>query len=323
MGPWNHAPDYPSEAVLVQTNEDTDVAILPSIPDEDGDLITATVKVVPQHGTVSGPADAPRYMPAKDFYGEDSVILTCSDGYGGTGDLTVNITVVPMNDSSLVVDANGNEKGQVRLQVLPGQSYSLSEMLVGLALSDPDGSTQIDNAEITILAESEDLNRVGADRSRAGALVVTPAVSSETQFLSVAFQDEDGRPSTPLLLAFVSPDDSDSDGIADVWEMSEFGDLETATSTSDYDGDGLLDVDEYALSTLPKNADSDGDGMKDGWEVAHSLNPLVDDAGGDADGDGATNLEEFQGNTNPNDVNDYPGAGRAVNIVPALNLVLD
>ncbi len=45
--------------------------------------------------------------------------------------------------------------------------------------------------------------------------------------------------------------DSDDDGIDDAWETSNFGDLTTAHATSDNDGDGMTDLDEFASNTNP------------------------------------------------------------------------
>src|SRR3989304_4876755 len=107
--------------------------------------------------------------------------------------------------------------------------------------------------------------------------------------------------------------DADGDGIPDPWEMSIFGDLTTASDTTDFDGDGLLDIDEYRNNTDPKNPDSDGDGMPDGYEVANGLDPLDDgttDPGngpaGDPDNDGADNMEEFNAGSGAKNGNSVP-----------------
>lgn len=107
--------------------------------------------------------------------------------------------------------------------------------------------------------------------------------------------------------------DTDGDGIPDPWEINHFGDLITAGATTDFDGDGLLDKDEYINHTDPKNPDSDGDGMPDGYEVANGLDPSDDgstDPGngpaGDPDHDNASNMEEYQAGSGATNVNSVP-----------------
>lgn len=55
------------------------------------------------------------------------------------------------------------------------------------------------------------------------------------------------------LVAGNSVIDSDGDEIPDSWEMTQFGDLNTATEASDFDGDGQRDFDEYVYGTDPKD----------------------------------------------------------------------
>ncbi len=107
--------------------------------------------------------------------------------------------------------------------------------------------------------------------------------------------------------------DIDGDGIPDPWEMSIFGDLTTASDITDFDGDGLLDIDEYRNNTDPTNPDSDGDGMPDGYEVANGLDPLDDGTtdpnngpAGDPDNDGADNMEEFNAGSGASNGNSVP-----------------
>ena len=64
-------------------------------------------------------------------------------------------------------------------------------------------------------------------------------------------------PSSDLAAASIAaPADSDSDGIADAWEQSKFGNLASATATSDADRDGATDLREYLAGTEPADADS-------------------------------------------------------------------
>lgn len=53
--------------------------------------------------------------------------------------------------------------------------------------------------------------------------------------------------------------DSDTDGAGDAWERTFFGNLTTVTATSDFDGDGATDKDEYLAGTAP---DDRGDYFK-------------------------------------------------------------
>jgi MYXO-CTERM domain-containing protein len=73
--------------------------------------------------------------------------------------------------------------------------------------------------------------------------------------------------------------------------------------TLDTDGDGLTDLDEFTLGTLPDDPDSDGDGLEDGAEI-HADNPNpTDPMDPDSDDDGIRDDVEVQGD-NPTDPND-------------------
>lgn len=52
----------------------------------------------------------------------------------------------------------------------------------------------------------------------------------------------------------------------------------TATFSNDADGDGLLNTNETAIGTDPRNGDSDGDGFDDEFEVGKGLSPLENDS---------------------------------------------
>lgn len=99
---------------------------------------------------------------------------------------------------------------------------------------------------------------------------------------------------------FIQDDDADSDfdAMCDLWEIINFGSLETMGST-DSDGDGLGNGGEYLFGTNPLDSDSDDDGIPDGWEALKGTNPLSNDTGADPDGDGLTNLQEYQNGTDP------------------------
>jgi hypothetical protein len=59
-----------------------------------------------------------------------------------------------------------------------------------------------------------------------------------------------------LATTTIARPDADGDGIADAWEILNFGNLTTATATSDRDGDSATDLAEYTAGTLPADPSS-------------------------------------------------------------------
>jgi len=76
----------------------------------------------------------------------------------------------------------------------------------------------------------------------------------------------------PETVSFKTGPDSDSDGMADTWELGWFGNL-YRDGTGDFDGDGLSDLLEYQNGSDPTVLDSDADGSDDYAEVAAGSNP--------------------------------------------------
>ncbi|WOO39344.1 hypothetical protein [Rubellicoccus peritrichatus] len=117
--------------------------------------------------------------------------------------------------------------------------------------------------------------------------------------------------------------DTDFDGLLDGWEVTysldplddqgdngAVGDLEDGGV-----GDGLINLNEQAAGTHPRDSDSDDDTLPDAWEVTHSLDPLDDGSGsisngpdGDPDSDTLLNSREYALGTNPRS-NDTDGDG--------------
>ena len=79
-----------------------------------------------------------------------------------------------------------------------------------------------------------------------------------------------------ILLTVDSSVDTDGNGLPDGWEWKSFGSLGNLPG-ADPDGDGLVNIDEYAYGTDPQNDDTDHDGMMDGDEVDAGFSPIVAD----------------------------------------------
>ncbi len=113
--------------------------------------------------------------------------------------------------------------------------------------------------------------------------------------LLAAFSLGEGITGDGTITLLGSESDSDLDGLLDVWEQDQFGNLE-ATADGDADGDGLANLAEQSAGTNPNEGDSDGDGLADGEEVnTHGSDPSK----ADTDEDSVNDLAEVAAGTDP------------------------
>ena len=71
--------------------------------------------------------------------------------------------------------------------------------------------------------------------------------------------------------------DDDNDGMHDDWEISHGLNPQVNDAGGDFDADGLTNLREFTIKTLPNCADTDSDGRPDGIEITMGCNPLVPD----------------------------------------------
>lgn len=97
---------------------------------------------------------------------------------------------------------------------------------------------------------------------------------------SMPTRDFDGETIPASLKADIGADeflDTDSDDLADFWEMKWFGNVSTSAG-DDPDQDQLTNENEVVAGTDPTDADTDGDSSLDGVEVLASTDPLDADS---------------------------------------------
>ncbi len=141
------------------------------------------------------------------------------------------------------------------------------------------------------------LHDIGTIRPTSGSRLGRTLSGIDTPTLRGAWRSapylHDG--SAASLADAVAAHDSLTIGAGDMQKLVAYLEQIGEPTASDFDGDGLNDVDD---------SDDDNDGMSDAHELAHGLDPLDPaDARLDPDGDGATSLEEFILNAalDPND----------------------
>lgn len=138
--------------------------------------------------------------------------------------------------------------------------------------------------------------------------------------------------------------DDDNDGLPNAYEQS-YPDIlnpkDGSDAAKDSDGDGLTNLEEFKIKTLPNNADSDADGVKDGAEVKRSAgatDPLRADSDGDglndggesaagsdplkadSDGDGFTDGQESLHGSNPISAASVPSFAKPIIVLDATTL---
>jgi RHS repeat-associated protein len=95
-----------AQAQLLQTAEDTPLALQLLAQDADNDALTYELLTSPMHGAISGGGAQRNYVPEADFHGDDSFEFRVSDGQEWSSPATVSIVVTPVNDAPHARDAD-------------------------------------------------------------------------------------------------------------------------------------------------------------------------------------------------------------------------
>jgi hypothetical protein len=170
--------------------------------------------------------------------GTHTITLTVTDNDGETDTDTVNVTVSA--NLPPVADAGPDQAAT--------DDNLDDEATVGL-----DGSGSHDpspNGSITSYVWTVGSEQVGTN--------VTPQVTLPvgTHIVLLTVTDDLGATDTDTVFVTINPQDDDSDGMSDAWEIDTFGSMSVAGQGTDYDQDGATDLDEYVAGTDPTDASS-------------------------------------------------------------------
>ncbi|WP_068704162.1 Ig-like domain-containing protein [Paludibacter jiangxiensis] len=266
----------------VTTQEDTPVSGTVTATDVDGDALTFSKGSDPSHGTVDVHSDGSyTYTPAKDYNGDDSFMISVSDGNGGTATGTVTVTITPVNDdpvlaatlvttqediplnaSVIATDVDGDAltyskdsdpshgtlvfNSDGTYTYTPATDYHGDDSFT-VSVSDGNGGTATGTVSITVISVNDD-----------PVITVTPVTTQEDTPVSgtATATDVDGD-----ALTFSKGSDP-SHGTVDVHSDGSY----TYTPAKDYNGD-----DTFMISV------SDGNGGVASGTVTVTITPVNDD----------------------------------------------
>jgi len=207
-------------AQSLQTNEDAALPLTLSGSDPDGDSISYTVSMQPEHGTLTGMAPELIYAPDANYYGPDRFDFEVSDGVLGSFPAIIYVDVLPMNDSPIAM----------------AQEFTLDEdSLLSSALL----ASDIDEDTLTFALSENVLNGV-LSLNADGSFTYTPEAnfSGEDTFL---FTVSDGALTTGPLLAQLTiyPLNDAPVAQAQSLDTNEDSALGLTLAASDLEGDSL------------------------------------------------------------------------------------
>ena len=166
-------------AQVLRTPEDTDLPVVLTGTDVEGDPLNYEVTVTPAHGTLSGTAPNLVYTPAADYFGPDSFSFIAKDATLSSTPEQIILTVLPVNDAPTVI-----EPLPTVLQTRPGLTFA-----VPLTPRFRDVETASDLLAFSLQAESGET--FFASNLQGGTLTLTGTTAGITR-LTLQASDPEG-----------------------------------------------------------------------------------------------------------------------------------
>jgi VCBS repeat-containing protein len=262
----NDAPVAPDQALF--TAEETAINGFLAASDADGDAKTYSVTSAPAHGTATvDPAGFFTYTPETDYNGNDTFIITVSDGRGGTDTVKIGISVGSLNDPPAAGD----------------QSLSTAEETTvsgSVVATDPEGDA------ITYALTTFPTNGITTVDPISGAFTYTPGLNY-TGADSFVITLDDGHGGTDTATISVTVTNANDLPVANDQTLSTNEDtvLTGGVGATDPDGDTLT----YTVTGTPAHGSASVDSTG-----GFSYTPALNYAGPDtfiitvSDGQGGT-----------------------------------
>lgn len=234
MGPFG-APGNAAPTAVPQSlnmNENATVPVMLSGADSNGDSLSFIVNTPPSHGSLSGIAPDLTYTPAPGYSGADSFTFLASDGVA-TAEATVSITVAAVNITPVLGVIADQVADHATAVVIPLEASDAESPVQDLAFSgEASNGSLLPPASIVFTGTT---------------LTLTPAPGqSGTTEVTVTVSDGTASASRSFSVRFRTS--------LETWRKQHLGtDIATgdAADSSDPDGDGQSNLEEYIAGTLP------------------------------------------------------------------------
>lgn len=232
------------ENIFIELDEDSSVVIpdlLAYVIASDASQLSLEIMQAPFHGKLLESNGAYKYVPEKDFFGNDELQFNVTNQAGDTVTVTIPFHVLPLNDPPLFVDQRVNG-----IVTKVGNSVTVMFHAVDLESSSFKLSYKVSSSLLG--AGVLDGNQFVYTASAAGAEVIEVEVIDEegaSAFIYLPITVSDGRAK-----------DSNNDGVSD--ELANRIGLNAVALEGDSDADGIPDSLELGSVDTPEDKDADG-----------------------------------------------------------------
>jgi len=215
--------------IALQTNEDQDIAIELIGTDIDSEILTYEIIDQPSLGTLTYEDNMVIFNPYDNLYGSDSFSYIANDGELTSNSANVNITILPINDSPVLLDIPNNtiNEGDIFQYALQSEDIDGDQIYYSASVN---GNAALDILEEVLFVTPNS----GFNGYIDIEVIVTDGLESDSQTFTLEVLPVNDPPE----LAFIGSKTIDEDT-----------DLEINLSADDIDGDNLIfsaDVDENA-----------------------------------------------------------------------------